>query len=658
MNVWRVDNAANLLSLSGHSSAVTSVAFDAGETALASGNQVYRLMIDDTRHNFRTLVVFLPVTDRSMYTTNGTQGGSIKIFDLRTGKVARGLTGHLAGVTALAYHPNASQQLLLCGSADTALRVWDLRAKQCILQHKGHDATVTAARFSPDGRWAATGGMDGVLNVWEMARPGDIFTFRVDAAAASAGTAGMGGIKASIPAVTALEFHSHKSVLATATTDRAVRLWDLESFELLATSSPMHPGQTHAVRAMAFDASGRTLHTAMEKQWRALNAESLEVVAEAKTAWQKPAAVALAAGDDGAAPAEELLTACCNGHFASLYVTDVTGNGSSGSRFLPKQQPQEQPAAVAAAPAVVVKRPALATAPTLLPPPEEATRMPAPSTAPEPPTAATIAETEAPVPPAVALPAAVVRPQSGSSSRVKGGAGDKENRQQQPLAAQEPPRQQQQQRPSSAPAAVDKPLLPPAAAAEAALTPEEKLERAEKELVAAARLHRSTLTAALTARLETLQALGELWAKGDVVRTARMAARLHAGSAEDKGRLTALADFFRVVDFEAAADAGLTLELAAPLVPIAASLLGLDFENHVAVGLTMLGSLVGLYGVYVKEVLSTPAGGRVDLSREERVAHCQAFKEAVVAAQERLSRLATRSPAAKAVRGAVADFLG
>lgn len=619
-----------------------------------------------------------------------------------SGKVTRALTGHLAGVTALAYHPNANQQLLLSGSADTTLRLWDLRAKQCILQHKGHEAPVAAAAFSPDGRWAATGGADGVLNVWQVSQPEEIFTFRVDHAAAAGATTAFGGSK-TIPAVTALAFHPRLPRLATATSDKAVRLWDLESFELLATSPAAHPAEALPARALAFDAAGAALHAATDRHWRALHGETLAVEAEAKPgeAWHRPAAVALV-GEDGEEDGE-LLTASFNGHFVSVYATDVTGRGRRW-RLPP---PAAVEAAAAPAPAVVVKRPAVAAAPTLVPPPTPPAPQPKPaaapkqqqeeegqekvatattiaSTEPEASTAAAAVAVEPPVAPPPAVPAAAVTaavgassasapPQPRSSSSSKGAVeGNKENCQGQ---SQAPPPQQQQQPPAARPSSSSAPAKPAAAAPPAAapvavdfaaLSPEERLARAEKELVAAARLHRGTLTAALSARLELLRALREQWAKGDVARASRAAARIHAGAGADKGRLTALADFFRVVSLEAAADAGLTLELAAPLVPVAASLVGLDFENHVAVGLRMLEALLALYGGYVKEVLATPGGGgRVDLSREERVAQCRAFFDAVAAARARVEALpGVLKPtsgvhaAAARVKGQVGAFLG
>lgn len=620
----------------------------------------------------------------------------------------------MAGVSAMAYHPNANQQLLLSGSADATLRLWDLRAKDCILQHKGHNALVTTARFSPDGRWAATGGADGVLNVWEVSKPQEIFTFRIDHAAAgstagaatTAATTAFGGVKP-IPAITTLAFHPTLPRLATATTDKAVRLWDLESFELAATSPAAHPAEALPVRAMAFDAAGATLHTATDRHWRAMQGATLAVEAEAKpgAAWHRPAAVALVEEGDGEGGGGELLTASFNGHIVSLFATDVTGRGRRWCQAAAVEATAAA-AARAPAPAVVMKRPAVAAAPTLVPPPtpeaapkqpaaaavvqeeEEEAKTPAAgsttiaSTEPEASTVAAVAQERPVAPPhaaappaaAVAIAASVSAPAPSQPHTCKGVVdGDKENRQEQPPAQLQPPA-----RPSSAPAtakpAAAATVAAAAAAAKAAapavvdiasLAPEERLERAEKELVAAARLHRGTLTAALTARLELLQALREQWAKGDVARASKVAARIHAGAAADQGRLTALADFFRVVDLGAAADAGLTLELAAPLVPVAASLAGLAFENHVAVGLRMLEALLGLYGEYVQEVLATPAGGRVDLSREERVAQCRAFYDAVAAARARLEALpAVFGPAlgvhaaAGRVKGQVGAFLG
>ena len=85
---------------------------------------------------------------------------------LKQGKTARVLKGHTAGVTCLCYHPYGD--FLISGSKDTNFKLWDVRAKNCLLTYKGHNEEITCARFSPDGAWCATSGKDGVLTLWDL----------------------------------------------------------------------------------------------------------------------------------------------------------------------------------------------------------------------------------------------------------------------------------------------------------------------------------------------------------------------------------------------------------------------------------------------------------------------------------------------------------
>ncbi|KAG2052848.1 WD40 repeat-like protein [Suillus hirtellus] len=78
------------------------------------------------------------------------------------------LKGHEELVTEVAFI--LSTRLLVTGSDDESLRVWDLdTGKQVGEPLLGHDAMVYAVSASPDGRWIASGGRNGSILVWEVA---------------------------------------------------------------------------------------------------------------------------------------------------------------------------------------------------------------------------------------------------------------------------------------------------------------------------------------------------------------------------------------------------------------------------------------------------------------------------------------------------------
>jgi WD40 repeat protein len=78
--------------------------------------------------------------------------------------VSRGVsTGHRASVTTVDVHPFG---VFFCSaSADTNVKVWDIRSREPLATYKGHSRGVTKTRFSPDGKLIASGDESGVLKV-------------------------------------------------------------------------------------------------------------------------------------------------------------------------------------------------------------------------------------------------------------------------------------------------------------------------------------------------------------------------------------------------------------------------------------------------------------------------------------------------------------
>lgn len=48
---------------------------------------------------------------------------------------------------------------------DTNLKIWDIRNKERIRTYKGHSGGISTIRFTPDGRWVVSGGLDNIVKV-------------------------------------------------------------------------------------------------------------------------------------------------------------------------------------------------------------------------------------------------------------------------------------------------------------------------------------------------------------------------------------------------------------------------------------------------------------------------------------------------------------
>jgi WD40 repeat protein len=77
------------------------------------------------------------------------------------------LTGHRAGVSAVAVTPNGNR--VLSGSADGAVILWDLDSSHVGRLLRGHKAAVTTIAVTVDGKRAVTSSDDRLI-VWDLGR--------------------------------------------------------------------------------------------------------------------------------------------------------------------------------------------------------------------------------------------------------------------------------------------------------------------------------------------------------------------------------------------------------------------------------------------------------------------------------------------------------
>ena len=112
-----------LFTLSGHMVCVTSVAYSADGTRIATGSK------DKT----------------------------VRVWDATTGTLRTELKGHTDEVTSVSFSPDGTR--IVSGSKDKTAKVWDARTGLPALELKGHTGSVETVSFSPDGARIVTQGV-------------------------------------------------------------------------------------------------------------------------------------------------------------------------------------------------------------------------------------------------------------------------------------------------------------------------------------------------------------------------------------------------------------------------------------------------------------------------------------------------------------------
>ncbi|KAJ3093068.1 hypothetical protein HK102_010973 [Quaeritorhiza haematococci] len=142
---------------------------------------------------------------------SGSEDGSFIIWDPKTAVATWRVDGsdgrfHNGPITTLAVNKDSS--LALTGSQDGTAKLIHLGNPRILGSFENHTESVEAVDFSPTVAWAATGSVDGSLNIWDLTTLRLRHTCRHD------------------DAVTRIKFHESSPLLTSVSVDRTVRLWD------------------------------------------------------------------------------------------------------------------------------------------------------------------------------------------------------------------------------------------------------------------------------------------------------------------------------------------------------------------------------------------------------------------------------------------------
>ncbi|WP_249268059.1 WD40 repeat domain-containing protein [Microcystis aeruginosa FBCC-A68] len=250
--------------LEGHDSYVQSVNFSPDGKTLVSGSDdgTIKLWNVETGKEIRTLkghdgyvssVNFSP--DGKTLVSGSLQ--TIKLWNVETGEEILTLKGHDNGVNSVNFSPDG--KTLVSGSNDETIKLWNVKTGQKIRTLKGHDNWVNSVNFSPDGKTLVSGSNDKTIKLWNVKTGEEILT-----------------LKGHDSYVQSVNFSPDGKTLVSGSDDGTIKLWDVKTGEEIRTLK----GHDGYVRSVNFSPDGKTL---VSGSWQTIELWNVETGQEIRT---------------------------------------------------------------------------------------------------------------------------------------------------------------------------------------------------------------------------------------------------------------------------------------------------------------------------------------------------------------------------------------
>jgi WD40 repeat protein len=226
------------------------------------------------------IVSSLAVYQNNQFFVSGSYDNDLKIWQISTGQNIFTFKGHSDRVNCLEISPDA--KILVSGSADQTIKLWNLEKRELIKTFGDHFTRhlkeVLSVAISPDGKTLISTSADKTVKFWDIFSGKELYTF-IDYKAKVLSVAinynntvfstvaennlkirniSNGKTVASIfldSEILSQSFSPNGQILATASCDGKIRLWNVNTAELICTLT----GHINKVSSVYFSSDGETI---------------------------------------------------------------------------------------------------------------------------------------------------------------------------------------------------------------------------------------------------------------------------------------------------------------------------------------------------------------------------------------------------------------
>jgi len=277
-----------------HDSAVTGLAISAGDNLLAASSQAGKIriwqidasaarppeVVKTNLPDHSDLITALAFSPDGKCLAAGGRNETVKVWNVSDGRQQAELGGHLSPVLALAFSPDGDT--LATASRDMGVKLWQIGEYfRPLITFKGATREVRDVIFQRDGQALWTGGGDSLVRLWDVVG--------VPAYEALDGHKGR---------IMSLAFSPQNDLLASASRDQTLRVWQLSTGQVRFRKDRMH-----RTRGMAFSPDGLLLLTASEDRhlrlWNVADGELVREFMDGANTCHEGAVFGLALSPDG-----------------------------------------------------------------------------------------------------------------------------------------------------------------------------------------------------------------------------------------------------------------------------------------------------------------------------------------------------------------------